>query len=149
MSLKEPLLKMSKSHVDPRSRILLNDSPDVIHAKIRAALTDSVEGISYCPPKRPGVSNLLTIMACMGDHATSEKAIAKETQALSMRAFKDEVATTVTRGLRDIKAKYDYYMDPIRKQDLLEIAASGNQKARLMAEETMAQVRKLVGTGSL
>lgn len=147
MSLKDPLLKMSKSHVDPRSRILLNDDPEIIHTKIRAALTDSVEGISYSPTKRPGVSNLLTLMASMGDNSVSEEEIAMEAQALSMRAFKDEVAATIIRGLKDIKARYDYYIDPMRKQYLLDIAASGTQKARLIAEETIAQVRGKVGTG--
>ncbi|KAI4168918.1 MAG: hypothetical protein LQ343_006040 [Gyalolechia ehrenbergii] len=149
MSLKEPLLKMSKSHVDPRSRILLNDSSETIQMKIRAALTDSVEGISYSPTNRPGVSNLLTLRACMDENAISEEQIAMESQALSMRAFKDEVATTIIKGVRDIKVKYDYYIHPTRKQYLLDVAALGNHKARLMAEETMAQVRDMVGTGPL
>lgn len=72
-----------------------------------------------------------------------------ESQALSMRAFKDEVATTIIKGVRDIKVKYDYYIHPTRKQYLLDVAALGNHKARLMAEETMAQVRDMVGTGPL
>ncbi|KAL8945134.1 MAG: hypothetical protein Q9211_000346 [Gyalolechia sp. 1 TL-2023] len=140
---------MSKSHVEPRSRIVLNDSSEDIQMKIRAALTDSVGGISYSPTQRPGVSNLLTLMACMDEQARSEEQIATESQALSMRAFKEEVAATIIRGLRNIKAKYDYYIDPTREKYLLDVAASGNRKARLMAEETMARVRDVVGTGPL
>ena len=59
MSLKEPLLKMSKSHADPRSRILVNDDHQTISEKLRFALTDSMARISYDPINRPGVSNLL------------------------------------------------------------------------------------------
>lgn len=39
-SLRDPSKKMSKSDPDPKSRILLTDSDDVIHLKIRKAVTD-------------------------------------------------------------------------------------------------------------
>ncbi|KAL8723423.1 MAG: hypothetical protein Q9225_000254 [Loekoesia sp. 1 TL-2023] len=149
MSLKEPLLKMSKSHVDPRSRIMLNDSPEDVQMKIRAALTDSVKGLSYSPAERPGVSNLLTLMACMDGRRISEEQIAAESQGLSMRAFKDEVAGTIIKGIADIKAKYDYYIDAAQRQYLQDVAALGNQRAHVKAEETMVQVRNIVGTGPL
>lgn len=149
MSLKEPLLKMSKSHVDPRSRIMLNDSPEDVQMKIRSALTDSVGGLSYSPAERPGVSNLLTLMACMDGRRISEEQIAAESQGLSMRAFKEEVAGTIVKGIADIKAKYDYYIDPAQRQYLQDVAKLGNQRANVKAEETMVQVRNIVGTGLL
>lgn len=39
-SLRDPTKKMSKSDTDPKSRILLTDSDDVIELKIRKAVTD-------------------------------------------------------------------------------------------------------------
>ncbi|KAL8843085.1 MAG: hypothetical protein Q9170_000215 [Blastenia crenularia] len=149
MSLKDPLSKMSKSHLDPRSRIMLNESPENIRMKIKAALTDSIEGLSYSPSERPGVSNLLTLMACMDEHGRPEEQIAAECQALSLRAFKEEVAETVIKGISDIKLRYDYYIDAAQKQRLQDIAEVGGQKARSKAEETMAQVRNIVGTGPI
>lgn len=125
---------------------MLNDNPEDIQAKLKAALTDSIEGVSFSPAGRPGVSNLLTLMACLDKRQRSEEQIAEESQALSMRAFKGEVARTVIEGIAEIKARYDYYIDTAREQHLQEVAALGNEKARRQAEETMLQVRRAVGT---
>lgn len=53
---------MSKSAVNPKSRILISDSKDEIEMKIRKAVTDSETHISYDPVRRPGISNLLCIL---------------------------------------------------------------------------------------
>ncbi|KAL8694500.1 MAG: hypothetical protein Q9218_000830 [Villophora microphyllina] len=149
MSLKEPLLKMSKSHTDPRSRILLSDNADDIRSKVKAALTDSIEGVSYDPLKRPGVSNLLSLMAYMERNQRSEEQIAADGRALSMRAFKEEVADVIIKGLADIKAKFDFFDDTTQRRYLREIIALGNEKARLKADNTMTQVRRMAGLGSI
>ena len=47
MSLAEPDKKMSKSDESDKSRINLNDSPDVIRQKIKSAVTDSGSDIQY------------------------------------------------------------------------------------------------------
>ena len=62
MSLTEPTTKMSKSHSNPESRILLTDSDSEIQSKIKSAVTDSDYSISYDPEKRPGISNLIDIL---------------------------------------------------------------------------------------
>ena len=61
MSLKAPHLKISKSHQDPRSRIHIDDGAQVIEDKIGHALTDLINGVSYDPANRSGISNLLEI----------------------------------------------------------------------------------------
>ena len=43
----EPTKKMSKSDPKPKSRIMITDSKEQIHAKLKTALTDSIEGVSY------------------------------------------------------------------------------------------------------
>ncbi|KAL8805501.1 MAG: hypothetical protein Q9200_005409 [Gallowayella weberi] len=139
MSLKDPRVKMSKSHEDPRSRILLDDSPDDIRLKIKAALTDSTNGVSYDPVERPGVSNLLTLVAYLDERQRSVEQIASECQALSLRAFKEQVAETIIKGIAGIKGKYDYFMDTPQRQYLQDVAVLGHGKARLKADETMRQ----------
>merc|ERR1711939_99457 len=67
MSLTDPVKKMSKSDPNPKSRILLTDSNEVIRSKIKSAMTDSFDGISYEPERRPGVSNLLDIYYHSGE----------------------------------------------------------------------------------
>ncbi|EER40543.1 tryptophanyl-tRNA synthetase [Histoplasma capsulatum H143] len=99
---------MSKSHNDPRSRILLTDSAEDIHQKIKLALTDSEPGISYDPSRRPGVSNLIEILSHVqgGDGSRSFIEMGREHQRLSMRAFKEHVASTITKHLREIRERY-------------------------------------------
>ncbi|TPP64750.1 Tryptophanyl-tRNA synthetase, partial [Fasciola gigantica] len=62
-SLREPTKKMSKSDSSPGSVILLTDNPDTIRAKIRRSQTDSLPGVSYDEVERPGLSNLIRILA--------------------------------------------------------------------------------------
>lgn len=64
---------MSKSAVNPKSRILLSDTRDEIALKIRKAVTDSDTRITYDPVGRPGISNLLRILhECRRLSATSQ-----------------------------------------------------------------------------
>lgn len=117
--------------------------------KIKAALTDSTEGLSYNPTERPGVANLLSLMACMDKQQRSEEQIAADGQALSMRAFKEEVSNAIIHGLADIKARYDHFSDTAQWQYLQDVIAHGNGKACSKAEDTMIKVRDLVGTGTV
>lgn len=142
MSLKEPTSKMSKSHIDERSRILLTDSAEDIHKKINAALTDSDRTISYDPVARPGVSNLIEILSHFEGRSCDELAL--EYQSLSLRALKEKVAITVTSHLRDIRENYFILISD--KTGYLNTAAEeGAQAACANTELTMKQVRAALG----
>ncbi|VDQ14972.1 unnamed protein product, partial [Trichobilharzia regenti] len=56
---------MSKSETSEYGIVYLTDSPDIIRKKIKRAETDSIRGISYDIVERPGVSNLLRILAAL------------------------------------------------------------------------------------
>ncbi|KAL8710480.1 MAG: hypothetical protein Q9220_004912 [cf. Caloplaca sp. 1 TL-2023] len=140
---------MSKSHADERSRILINESPNDVRMKIKAALTDSLPDLTYHPMKRPGVSNLLTLMACTDENKRSEEQIAAECRNLSMHAFKDEVAESIIKGIAGIKAKYDYFIHPAQSHYLQEAAQVGNEKARSKAKENMNQIREIIGLDTI
>lgn len=60
-SLRDPSKKMSKSDPDPKSCVMITDSPDVILAKVKKAMTDFKSEVTYEPETRAGVTNLLTI----------------------------------------------------------------------------------------
>ena len=145
MSLKDPHLKMSKSHQDTRSRICVNDGFQLISHKIRLALTDSVMGVSYDPINRPGVSNLLTIMAYLDDRARTPEELAQSYRTMSMREFKDEVSKSISDGLASIREKYNSLMSSNKGSFLDDIAIEGSIKAQKDAAETMAAVRQVVG----
>ena len=62
MSLQDPTRKMSKS--DPEDTFIsLLDPPDAIRRKVKRAVTDSEADIRFDPVNKPGVSNLLSIIA--------------------------------------------------------------------------------------
>lgn len=145
MSLDRPSLKMSKSHPNPKSRILLTDTRDEISKKLRVALTDSIDGVSYDPIARPGVSNLLDIAFHMSTHQTDEvEAFAKDYEGVSLRALKESVAEAVDRELAPIRDRFESIMGS-GSRDLDDAAAIGAAKASHTAKATMTLVREAVG----
>ncbi|KAH8725239.1 tryptophanyl-tRNA synthetase [Phaeosphaeriaceae sp. PMI808] len=145
MSLTNPIKKMSKSDPKPFSRILITDTKQEIQTKLKFALTDSIEGISYDHETRPGVSNLIDLIHHFDESvAKSPKALALELKDLSMKALKDKVADTVELGIRDIRERYEGLMgeDQTVLTDHIE---NGAIRAEEIAEETMRRVRDAVG----
>lgn len=145
MSLKEPRLKMSKSHQDVRSRIQLNDSPEIISDKIRLALTDLVTGVSYDPDHRPGVSNLLAIMSYFDEQGRTAEELAQACNSMNMRQFKATVSSAISESLASTRDKYDRIINNDETHYLDDIAIEGSNKARRQADKTMTVVRQVMG----
>lgn len=149
MSLTDPQSKMSKSHPNPKSRILLTDSEDTIKAKLKAAVTDSLDGITYEPEKRPGVSNLLDIIyhsergADSDADGSGQSALARELDGMSLRVVKERAATAVNDVIKSIRERYAELIE--QQQYLDEAAAAGAFKAQISAADTMQKVRKTIG----
>ncbi|KAL2350541.1 tryptophanyl-tRNA synthetase [Cryomyces antarcticus] len=149
MSLDRPSLKMSKSHVNPSSRILLTDSKSAIAKKVRAAVTDSILGVSYDPINRPGVSNLVDIMFYITSSdsdtgASTQHDLAHDLQDLSMRAFKERVTDAIDSHLAPMRERYEAIISD-RGSLLTDAAAVGREKATASAVVTMERVREAVG----
>jgi tryptophanyl-tRNA synthetase len=139
MSLKEPQLKMSKSHADPKSRILITDTEDDIKTKIKEALTDSESGITYDPKGRPGVSNLLEILKHTTESSSSCEELAKDMSSLTMRQLKDHVSQAVVKCLSGIRESYHELMLPSNNAITL-----ARQRGRLFASARAGYTMKLV-----
>lgn len=146
MSLTKPENKMSKSDTNPKSRILITDTRDDIFRKIKAAVTDSIHGISYDPTTRPGVSNLVSLMfhLCQ-DGFDSPTQLADDCKDMSMRTFKERVAETVNQALRDIRDRYHDVLQRGQGAYLTDVAVNGAQRARGNADQTMKQIRDAIG----
>ncbi|KZT74070.1 tryptophanyl-tRNA synthetase [Daedalea quercina L-15889] len=141
LSLKDPTAKMSKSSPDQMSRILLTDPPDLIKAKIRRAVTDSIVGVTYDPQGRPGAANLLTILAaCTGEDITD---VAARYHDKGHGHLKDDVTEAVEEMLREPRREFERIKG--EKEYLASIAVIGATKARELSEVTMAQVRSTLG----
>lgn len=136
---------MSKSHQDFRSRIQINDGPQIIGDKIRLALTDSITGVSYDPDNRPGVSNLLAIMSYLDEQGRTAEELAEAYSSMSMRQFKATVTSAISEGLASTRDKYNRIMNNDQTHYLDDIAIEGSNKARRQADMTMAAVRQVIG----
>lgn len=145
MSLKDPSLKMSKSHPDPRSRILLTDTHEDIASKVKLAVTDSLPLISYDPHTRPGISNLIEIIHHLEGGTTTCEDLACEFESLSKQKFKTLVSDRVSSSLLPIRESYQRLLNTDDGRYLDAVAAQGAVKANASAEETMALVREAVG----
>ncbi|KAI8930125.1 hypothetical protein BC831DRAFT_421787 [Entophlyctis helioformis] len=161
MSLKNPTSKMSKSDPVEHSRINLDDSPDTIASKIRRATTDSIQGISYDPVGRPGVTNLLRIHMALdklGDPSASvggttfwEKLredemmqlVAERFGSMDNKAFKQLVTDTVVAHVSPIRNEIVRLR--AEKAYVLGVLKEGEQRAAAIAERTMKDVRRTVG----
>lgn len=142
MSLKDPTSKMSKSDTDVRSRILITDTRDEIHRKLKGALTDSEPQITYEPSRRPGVSNLVEILSYFEGKPCDE--VVLDLQDLSLRALKEHVAHRVSCHLQPIRERYISLVED--KTDYVEaIENQGALAARSSAEQTMRQVKDALG----
>ncbi|KAI4843310.1 putative tryptophanyl-tRNA synthetase, partial [Aureobasidium sp. EXF-8846] len=139
MALDRPTHKMSKSAPNPKSRILITDSSSAITKKLRVALTDSIEGVTYDPTNRPGVSNLIEIafnLDSSNHGAASPAEYAKEFEGLSLKALKDKVAEVVDGHLAPIRARFEEIVGGDGKV-IEEAAQIGAEKARKSADSTM------------
>lgn len=144
MSLKQPLLKMSKSDKDSNSRIHLTDSTEVISKKVRLALTDSIPGVSYDPFARPGLSNLLAIISHLNGRESPE-GLAQRHKSLKLLELKELVTTTVSDHLRDFRQRYFELMKDENVGYLEQIAATGAKKARGQADVILQMARRVIG----
>jgi len=145
MSLTEPTKKMSKSAPNPKSRILITDSKQAIHAKIKTALTDSIGSVTYDRENRPGVTNLIDLLYHFDNSATaSPEELATHLKHLSMRALKEKVADAVNDGIRDIRERYEEIMGA-QESVLQEHMLNGRERALGMAAQTMTNVYRALG----
>ena len=134
---------MSKSHDDPRSRILLTDQPEEINRKIKHALTDSRSDVSYDPVGRPGVSNLLDIWSHLDEYKRSPENLASDLGNASMRVFKERVAAAVIDGLAGIRQMYSELVE--NEGALTGIAERGAIEARKSADLTLGTIKDRIG----
>lgn len=140
MSLQEPKRKMSKS--DPEETfIALLDPPDVIRRKVKRAVTDSEACIRFDPENKPGVSNLLSIIAALTDRTPAE--VSDEMNGMGYGQLKERVADCVIAALEPLQSEHKRLMaDKAYLQGVLDENA---EIANRMALKTLRKVQRKVG----
>ena len=143
MDLQEPTRKMSTTGGTPEGTVLVLDDPKTIEKKVKRAVTDSGTEIRRDAGK-PGVTNLIDVLAA----ARGVSPAAVEDDMRDARGYGDlkaAVAEAVIGLLAPVREAYDEIRaDEDRLEDVL---ATGADKARSMASETLADVREAMGVG--
>jgi tryptophanyl-tRNA synthetase len=141
MDLQVPTNKMSKSADSPQGTIRLLDDPKTITKRIKSAVTDSHTEIRFDPATKPGVSNLLQILAAVTDR--SVETVADGFTGQGYGALKGEVAEAVVEFIRPLQERYgELERDPAEVARILEVGA---ERAEGLAEAVMARVRRATG----
>lgn len=104
MSLQDPTKKMSKSDENQGGVIFLLDPPEVIAKKCKRAVTDSDTSIYVDPVKKPGVTNLLTILAVISDKTFEE--LESEYQGAGYGKLKTDVGDALIEFIRPVQETY-------------------------------------------
>ena len=132
---------MSKSAPDRDSRILLTDTDEQIRSKLRRAVTDSTVGVTYDPVGRPGVANLLTILAACTQKDVLE--VAKQFENKGHGDLKSEVTDAVIELIQKPRGEFERLRNDTSY--LATVASEGAVKARTISNTTMNAVRTSVG----
>ena len=140
MSLSDPTRKMSKSDAED-SYIAVLDTPDVIRRKFRRAVTDSETEIRYDPENKPGVSNLLSIIAALDGITPEEEAV--KMQGLQYGALKEAASESVIAVLAPIQERYQQLMGD--KEYIQNTLKTGAERAHYLALKTLRKVYKKLG----
>ncbi len=143
MSLKDASKKMSKSDPSEGARILLMDDADQISKKIKRATTDP----EPLPSEEKGLEgraeadNLVGIYAALAD--TTKAAVLQQFGGQGWGAFKPALADLAVARLAPIAGEVRRMVaDPAYIDGFM---ADGAERANVIAEQTMKDVRRIVG----
>ena len=142
MDLQDPGAKMSTTYGSEAGLIYVDDDPDAIRRKLKRAQTDSGSEIVRAPDK-PGISNLVEMLA-VTRHAAPEQ-VEREFAGQGYGAFKEAVGEALVEMLAPVRERYRELRAD--EQGLERTLAMGAERARDIAQGTMAEVRPLTGIG--
>ncbi|MFG3014713.1 tryptophan--tRNA ligase [Streptomyces cinerochromogenes] len=139
MNLQEPTRKMGKSDDSGAGVVYLLDEPDVVRKKVLRAVTNSGREVVYDREERPGVANLLDVLAaCTGGNPESLAGVYD-----SYGSLKKDTAEAVVEVLRPLQARHrELCADPAYVEGVLR---DGAEKARAVARPTVDTAYRAIG----
>ena len=139
MDLQNPEAKMSKSASGEAGIVYLLDDPAAIEKKFKRAVTDSGNEVVYDRATKPGVANLLEILAA-ATASTPEATAASYTQ---YGALKAATGAAVAEVLAPIRLRYHELMND--RGELARLVRQGDARAELVAAATLARAHNAIG----
>jgi len=141
MSLRDPTKKMSKSDSLDQSRINLDDSTTAISSKIRKSVTDTIQGITFEPITRPGISNLVNIFAAI--NGSNVEQIVEEFRTSNTKTFKDALIDTLIEKLIPIQKEIEHLR--LDEGYIQQVLKDGADRAFEIAERNKKEIYKYIG----
>ena len=143
MSLRDGTKKMSKSEESDYSRINLKDTADDIIKKIKKAKSDSntVPEDLKALEKKPEALNLLTIYS-----EISKKSLEKVLSEMSGKEYsflKNKLADLLISEITPVGKEISKLLKD--KTYLRQVLKKGSEKANILAEENLKNIREKVG----
>ena len=140
-NLQEPERLMSTTRGAPQGVVRMIDEPDVIRKKFKSAVTDSGRDIRHDLKEKPGVSNLIEIMAVATNSSVAD--IESRYDGTGYGQFKEDVGEAVVELLTPIQGRYEALRADER--ELHRLLAVGAEKARKESEPTLEQMYDRMG----
>jgi tryptophanyl-tRNA synthetase len=139
MDLQDPTRKMSKSSDSDQGTILVLDDADVLRKKIKRAVTDTDGEVRYDVRAKPGVSNLIDILAACSGRSIEDVAAGYSQYG----PLKNDTAEAVIELLSPVRRRFDELSaDPGEVANLLR---KGADKARTVAVPTLERAYRALG----
>ena len=141
MDLQDPTVKMSKSASSEKGIVYVRDDPKRIEKKFKSAQTDSATDIRHDREEKPGVSNLLEILAATTGRDVED--LAQEYDGQGYGTFKTAVAESVIETLKPIQDRYAQLADD--PGEVARLLAVGADRAREIAAPTLQRAKEAMG----
>jgi tryptophanyl-tRNA synthetase len=141
MSLQEPTKKMSKSDANSNAVIYILDPLDIIANKLKLAVTDSGKDICFDPVNKPGIANLLTILAVVTDKSVDQ--LVCEMRGQGYGKLKAAAAESLIEFLRPLQKRYKELRE--NHAYLNSVLKLGCQHAIKLSKPTLAKVYEVIG----
>ncbi len=139
LDLQDPGSKMSKSV--PGGCVFLLDPPKKMAKKIKSAVTDSETEVRYDPIDKPGVSNLISILAAASGRTVAQ--VEEEFGGGMYGPLKVAAADAVVAVAEPIAARTRELLDD--RAELDRLMDLGGQRAREAAQPTVDAVYAAMG----
>jgi tryptophanyl-tRNA synthetase len=139
MDLQDPTSKMSKTADSDAGCIMMMDAPEDIARKFKRAVTDSDNEVRFDRINKPGVSNLLEILA-VGTGSTPQELATKYTQ---YGPLKTDAGDAVIELLRPIQSRFNELMTD--QGEVARLLRKGSDKASVVAAATLGRAYKAIG----
>ena len=139
MDLQDPTSKMSKSATTDSGLVYLLDDPAAVLKKFKRAVTDSDNEVRFDRAEKPGISNLLEILAAVTGGTPETLA----TQYTQYGPLKNDAGEAVVEMLTPIQHRYHELIAD--RAELARLLGKGAEKARAVAEATYRRATEAIG----